>query len=295
MSFLPGMHGVAGFFREEAGAPAGAPLDNFGAGLTAALSVSRRLMTAYNGSAIRVRRASDNAEQNIGFSDALLDTAGLLSFVGAGNGYVATIYDQSGNGRNFSQATPTKQAMIVNSGSLVTAINGKPAMLFDNVDDNYASGMALSFFVQASAYTTFEVFRAASGAVTGNVVLYDHGGGYLAHYCEPTSYSFNHFSTVIEAGTRPASYPENVAVLSRFGSSVLNVYKNGGTPGTKSSAGNIGNLTKNLGISTDVNAQVCFDGHLSEVIIFKSNLDVNDCNIIGNDIGAFYGIPWTAI
>jgi hypothetical protein len=42
----------------------------------------RKLRTAYSGSAIRVRRSSDNAEQNIGFVGGDLDTQSLLDFVG---------------------------------------------------------------------------------------------------------------------------------------------------------------------------------------------------------------------
>lgn len=85
----------------------------------AAYSV-RKLRTAYAGSAIRVRRGSDNTEQDIGFDGNDLDTAALLSFVGAGNGYVRTWYDQSGAGNDAQQATTANQFIIVNSGTLVT-------------------------------------------------------------------------------------------------------------------------------------------------------------------------------
>jgi hypothetical protein len=42
----------------------------------------RKLRTAYTGSAIRVRRLNDNAEQNIGFIGNDLDTNSMLDFVG---------------------------------------------------------------------------------------------------------------------------------------------------------------------------------------------------------------------
>ena len=42
----------------------------------------RKLRTAYTGSAIRVRRSSDNAEQDFGFVGNDLDTASMLDFVG---------------------------------------------------------------------------------------------------------------------------------------------------------------------------------------------------------------------
>ena len=79
----------------------------------------RKLRTAYTGSAIRVRRSSDNAEQDSGFDGSgNLDTSALSTFVGANDGFVTTLYDQSGNARNASQSTAASQARIVNSGSV---------------------------------------------------------------------------------------------------------------------------------------------------------------------------------
>jgi hypothetical protein len=100
-----------------------------------AFSVAQRIVTGYNGSIIRVRRSSDNATQNIGLSGSNLDTTSLLSFVGAGDGFVTRIFDQF-NGMNAFQDTASKQAKIVNSGSLIT-IGSDPALLFDGVDDGY--------------------------------------------------------------------------------------------------------------------------------------------------------------
>lgn len=83
----------------------------------------RKLRTAYTGSAIRVRRSSDNAEQDIAFSGNDLDTASMLTFVGAGNGFVTTWYDQSTNANNSTQATAANQAQIVSSGSLILDVD----------------------------------------------------------------------------------------------------------------------------------------------------------------------------
>jgi hypothetical protein len=79
----------------------------------------RQLKNAYTGSVIRVRRASDNTEQNIGFVDNELDTSSLTSFCSGTNGFVTTWYDQSGNGRNATQTTAANQPQIVNSGNII--------------------------------------------------------------------------------------------------------------------------------------------------------------------------------
>ena len=94
----------------------------------AAYSV-RLLRSAYTGSAIRVRRSSDNTESDIGFT-ALgnLDTTSLTSFCGSGDGFVTTWYDQSGNANNATQSTAGNQPIIVSAGALIT-VNSKPAIL----------------------------------------------------------------------------------------------------------------------------------------------------------------------
>jgi len=104
------------------------PLLDTNPGASVAYSL-RLLSSTYNGSAIRVRRSSDNAEQDIGFSGGILDTASLLSFCGAGSGYVTTWYDQSGNGEDNIQATLLSQPTIVSSGNLET-INSLPAIYY---------------------------------------------------------------------------------------------------------------------------------------------------------------------
>lgn len=97
-------------------------------GAAAAYSL-RKLRTAYAGSAIRVRRSSDSAEQDIGFVGGVLNTASLLSFVGAGDGLVTTWYDQSVNARHATQTTAGNQPQIVSSGVVATT-GGKPSISF---------------------------------------------------------------------------------------------------------------------------------------------------------------------
>lgn len=118
------------------------PLDSVGSA-TAAYSL-RKLRTAYTGSAIRVRRSTDNAEQDIGFTaSGDLDVNTLVDFVGTSSGYVTTWYDQSGNSRNQSQASTGSQPAIVNSGVLVT-VNGRPSILFDGTNDYFSGSFDIS-------------------------------------------------------------------------------------------------------------------------------------------------------
>jgi hypothetical protein len=103
----------------------------------------RKLRSAYTGNAIRVRRSSDNAEQNIGFVSNVLDTASLLTFCGAGNGFVTTWYDQSTNGNNSVQSTAVNQCQIVSSGAMITDVTtGKITTTWTNDRYTLTSGIS---------------------------------------------------------------------------------------------------------------------------------------------------------
>jgi hypothetical protein len=94
----------------------------------AAAAYSLRLLrSGYTGNCIEVRRSSDNALQNIGFVNGVLDTASLLSFVGAGNGFVRTWYDQSGNARNAFSVVDNQQLRIISSG-VMDMIDSRPCL-----------------------------------------------------------------------------------------------------------------------------------------------------------------------
>jgi len=97
-------------------------------------SVARRLNPLSNGPLIRVRRSSDNAEQNIPQTpDWRLDTANLLSFVGTGptdNGFIVTVIGQIVSSANLEQPTMALQPAIVSGGVVVRNAEGEPACSF---------------------------------------------------------------------------------------------------------------------------------------------------------------------
>jgi len=94
----------------------------------------RKLSAYYTGPVIRVRRDSDNTEQDIGFTfsyeGSKLDENALTAFVGNANGFVTRWYDQSGNGIDQVRTTANEQPQIVTNGTLYTS-NGKLALYFN--------------------------------------------------------------------------------------------------------------------------------------------------------------------
>jgi len=77
-----------------------------------AISV-RKLNTNYSGNCVRVRRTSDNAEADIGFTNQLLNTTALLTFGAGSDVRVVKWYDQSGNGNDFYNTYKHEQPGIM--------------------------------------------------------------------------------------------------------------------------------------------------------------------------------------
>jgi hypothetical protein len=133
----------------------------------------RRLRIAYTGSAIRVRRASDNTEQDIGFVSNALDTSALTTFCSGTNGFVKTWYDQSGNARNATQTTAANQPQIVSSGSVITQ-DSKPIMAFTS---NTQILNTVSFSLSVNRTYVMTLFNQTNTNGNFKVYLGSFGGG----------------------------------------------------------------------------------------------------------------------
>jgi hypothetical protein len=141
-------------------------LDTY-SGAAAAYSL-RKLSGSYTGNAIRVRRSSDNTEQNIGFdANGNLNTVALLSFVGSGNGFVTTWYDQSGNNKNVTQSTANSQPQIVSSGSIILK-NNKPAIDFSTGQILRAESKIIGT-TQNSVFNVFSIKSLSSRTVPWDI------------------------------------------------------------------------------------------------------------------------------
>lgn len=144
-------------------------LDDY-SGAAAAYSL-RQLRCAYSGSSIRVRRSSDNTEQDIGFVNGELDTTSLKTFVGTGgsdDGFVVTWYDQSGSGTNVTQSTSGNQPFIMDNG-IVQRQGAKPAILFVAASSNYLDGGDILDLSELylNAFATVKLSSAVTGTSFG--------------------------------------------------------------------------------------------------------------------------------
>jgi hypothetical protein len=234
----------------------------------------RKLRSAYAGSCIRVRRSSDNTEQDIGFSGNALDTAAMLSFCGAGDGFIRTWYDQTANGENIGQATSGNQPQIVASGAVIT--NGSLPI----IDFTAASSHRL---FGATTYTTAQPhFVFAVGDVKSNAVnqrVYEFGVG--NHFTVRTA-DYQLSNGVNLRLSTPTTNRELWGLFSNSASS--QIFRNGTSLGTGNSGSNALN-----GVLSISGASSTLDGQVSELIFYPSDQISNRAGIEAN-INAYHSI-----
>ncbi|GAA4445368.1 hypothetical protein GCM10023091_36960 [Ravibacter arvi] len=106
---------------------------------------------------IRVRRATDNALLDIGFTaDGVLDTLALKRFAGTSDAFVNIWYDQGGNDHDAVQNTPGSQPRIVHAGR-VERKGSLPTLYFYGSTGNNVFLSTNSFVGRANGFGLFAV------------------------------------------------------------------------------------------------------------------------------------------
>lgn len=155
-------------------APFVGALDALTTNLAGVWWISSRLLSSYSGSLIRVRRSSDYAESDIGYTaTGSLDTTALLAFCGAGDGFLVKIYSQTG-GTDAVQSTAASQLRVVSSGSVVTSGGFSAA-------DNSTHSAFISLPVFSGAAGTF-YWRQQNSGTNSSPVVSDLGSAGTENY-----------------------------------------------------------------------------------------------------------------
>lgn len=261
----------------------------------AAIAYSIRKLSTTATVCIRVRRSSDNAETDIGFIGNDLDTASLLSFVGAGNGFVTTWYDQSGNSLNISRVVLSQQPRIVSLG-VVDSKGLKPSISFDGSDDILAypspivalnSGSQFSIFNvhHSNLLNTIRTFWATVSSGSANQM---RGFGDTRNVASPINFFVNNsggtgFNATLSTTRNNTDQRLQVSVMDS--GNVMRGFDNGATGGTPTYTGTYANSIFQIGNG----ANGALNGGAQEFIIFDTNQLANRTAIETN-INDYYGI-----
>lgn len=243
----------------------------------------RLINVTYSGPCIRVRRDSDNTEQDIPFANGELDLQALSSFCGTDNGYVVYWYDQSGNGNDLFNLTFAEQPQIFSLG-LPLLENGKPCIIFDGSNDNMN-------MLTSVVLTSMSVLVVASQTL--NTGIRPLIGTSLANQITP-------FSNVAGGvfGVVANSSNDLFTVSGGASQSLLTYYRNS-TGSAKSAYRNgtqlsffISGITNQIGTYTAMAGATGanrFGGKVQEVVMWNgSNATKN--NVIQNDVNDYYNI-----
>lgn len=234
----------------------------------------RKVRSAYAGSAIKIRRSSDNATQDIGFDGSgNLDTAAISSFVGANSAFIDTWYDQSTTADHAVQATTGNQPRIVDTGTLDT-LNSLPVIRFGvsaSVALDSAASATIAEAVGLVAITTVLTFGDYLGA------LYGSGAGQaflLGDSGAANWYTGAGFTTVHSNNGGTAACVMNSALqqVDGFGS---------GASAT----------TIQLGYGETGQPGRQWTGWIGEMLIFAAQLSAGDRTVAYTNQKAYWGTP----
>lgn len=154
----------------------------------------RQTRSTYTGPLMRIRRSSDNAEQDIGaFTSGpnmgYIDTSAISSFVGSNSAYLVKWYDQSVNAFDLIQPTPTRQPRIVNAG-VIDVVNALTSPSFALANTQYMVDPHSGLYNAGSATMIGVVRNNASAADT-----------YIA--CESSSTVATQFYALVSGSAKP--------------------------------------------------------------------------------------------
>lgn len=250
-----------------------------------------KIFNRYRGNCLRVRRSSDNTEQDIGFINGYLDAASIVAFCGEGDGFVKTWYDQSGAGLNAVQNTNGNQPKIVSSGTLLEGISftgSSSQYLTWGTDARLNHTTDMSFFVTLKTPDSLP-----SGSVptvgdgqTNSMAMYlrnNAGYGFGARYYNADST----FSGIVPQLSSNLVYPQKYALATKNEKSTKNLDLYVGTTKysvTNNSSAGSKNFTEfMIGKGSGFGATY-FTGSIYSVLIFKKLLPDDGMNYINTEL-----------
>jgi hypothetical protein len=229
-------------------------------------------------------------EANIGETYSIDLPSGVDPGFDQVDGFVETWYDQSGNGRDVTQATAGSQPKIVDAGALVVDGEGNPSLFFDASDDFLSvylgdSTSVFSSFVAASFLSdTSNSGRIVSWTSGENSFIDNISGNIIPHIRNSTNQSVASYASGF-FGTSSITYGNLFLHSCIFNTGTASNFMNGLSSGSKSVTYSLTDRRILLGRGEDRYLK----GNISCYVLYDADQSANRTAIETN-IAAKYGI-----
>lgn len=256
-----------------------------------------KLRSAYSGDCLRVRRSSDDAEQDIGFAGNYLDTASLKTFVSSNSGYVVKWYNQSDSANWFAFNTTTSfQPRIVNAG-VVERQNGSPSVRFITLYGLYNGLNVTTSAISVSSHSIFSVFQPLSSLAYQRIASFRRSGDGSddSWYCSTLQLGVNSFGAYMAGNVAAVSVSGtalNLYDAIHTGSEIRNA-NNNGTPTTASNSLGTFNIVSYSVGQSDYSIRPTYNGNANAYIscVVAYNADkTSDRGGINSIINGYYAV-----
>lgn len=209
----------------------------------------------------------------------------------AGNGFITTWYDQSGNGYHQTQTTLAQQPAIVTGGVLETTVAGaKPTIRFGLVSTTqltnssipYSNPFTMNAVATRTGTTSYGRILTGVNDTTPFLGAGPDGVQYATFTGNGTSWNDTNSNTPQYNLTNT---PNVLTAIYGTGATGLLPFANGNAMNAKNGTSVPGN-----GISIGARTSQGFVGYISEVVIFSSSLSTQDRQALERNQGAYYGV-----
>lgn len=252
------------------------------------------------GPVLRVRRSSDNAEQDIGMSGGALNTAALMAFAGSASAFVTTWYEPL-RGLHATQTAAANQPRIVDAGVLETD-GGLPTLRFLNAsrhnlvlpllgifDDSYSVNFVGRFDTPPTADYNIAVGNKSTVDTTIPGISLDRG--FAATSGRLRALLTGNGVTRILIGSVPQNYPYRDIVTLTRAPTLASLFGNGALQASSAAITAAEQPSENSGVRLGgLSGTRSFQGTLSEVTFFPTAIMSDQRQSLERNQGAYYGI-----
>jgi len=116
----------------------------------------RKLKSDYNGPCLRIKRASDSVESDIGFAGNFINESEISSFCGVSIGHVVRWYNQLDQ-TNYLSSPSLSTAPTIYNGSSINKVNNLPALLFNG--SSHYMALLTNITITPNAFSIYYTYK----------------------------------------------------------------------------------------------------------------------------------------